>query len=567
MATKITRDIIESYLNCKYKGHLKLTGDSGTISDYEAMTTAARASSRGQALARLVARLGEGDACRGTAVTAAVLKQGTPILLDAGLEDEGLSLRLDALKRADGASKVGDHHYIPILHSHGDKVGRREKLLLAVLGLALARVQGLRPASGLVARGPEARLGKVRLDPKLYRQAAQVLDEVKRLQAGGEPPRLTLNGHCQVCEFRQRCRKQAEQADDISLLAGVGEKELRRYNRKGIFTLTQLSCTFRPRRRGKRVKRTTYNHYTALQALAIRERKVHVYGTPDLPRKPVQVFFDAEGSEDGNFVYLLGVLVAEGDAQQMHSFWADSPAEEVQAFDAFLDLLTGHEDFALFHYGSYERKLLKRMRKVVNRKRLVDRALQKAVNVLSAIHTGVYFPTFSNGLKDVGRYLGCTWTGLDASGFQSLVWRARWEQARDQCWKEKLLIYNAEDCAALKKVAEFVQVVGETARCRGQGSEAAPDGPAVAWADEVVIPSSHREWCRVKFAVQDFDHVNRCAYFDYQRERVYLRTSKAVRRACLTHRKRRKATKVPVNREVEIKSHVCPSCKGKRIIR
>ena len=41
MATKITRDIIESYLNCKYKGHLKLAGESGTQSDYEAMTTAA----------------------------------------------------------------------------------------------------------------------------------------------------------------------------------------------------------------------------------------------------------------------------------------------------------------------------------------------------------------------------------------------------------------------------------------------------------------------------------------------------------------------------------------------
>jgi hypothetical protein len=40
MATKITRDIIESYLNCKYKGHLKLGGESGTRSDYEAMSAA-----------------------------------------------------------------------------------------------------------------------------------------------------------------------------------------------------------------------------------------------------------------------------------------------------------------------------------------------------------------------------------------------------------------------------------------------------------------------------------------------------------------------------------------------
>ena len=380
-----------------------------------------------------------------------------------------MSIRFDALKRADGASKLGDHHYLPVLHNHGDKVGRPQKLLLAVLGLVLARVQGLRPAIGLVARGPEGRLGKVRLDAKLYRQAEQVLDEVKRLQAGGEPPRLTLNKHCQVCEFRQRCRKQAEKADDISLLGGVGEKELKRYNRKGIFTLTQLSCTFRPRKRGKRVKRTSYNHYAALQALAIREKKVHVYGTPDLPRKPVQVFLDAEGIEDGGFVYLLGVLVVEGDSQKMHSFWADGPDQEVQAFDAFLDLLEGHEDFALFHYGSYERKLLKRMRKVVKRKRLVDRILAKAVNVLSAIHASVYFPTFSNGLKEVGRHLGCTWTDENASGLQSLVWRARWEQAREPVWKEKLLTYNAEDCAALKKVTEFVQAVGEAARSRGDG--------------------------------------------------------------------------------------------------
>jgi hypothetical protein len=46
MATKITRDIVESYLNCKYKGHLKLAGDSGTRSDYEAMTAAAKQASR-----------------------------------------------------------------------------------------------------------------------------------------------------------------------------------------------------------------------------------------------------------------------------------------------------------------------------------------------------------------------------------------------------------------------------------------------------------------------------------------------------------------------------------------
>ena len=35
---KITNEILEGYLNCKTKGHLKLVGETGTKSDYEAMT-------------------------------------------------------------------------------------------------------------------------------------------------------------------------------------------------------------------------------------------------------------------------------------------------------------------------------------------------------------------------------------------------------------------------------------------------------------------------------------------------------------------------------------------------
>jgi predicted RecB family nuclease len=563
---KITNEVLEGYLNCKTKGHLKLVGETGDKSDYEAMTEANSRASREMSLASLLAHSGEGNAYRGTAITAETLKQGAPLLVNATIDDDAISIRFDGLKRSDGPSKLGGHHYIPVLHNHDDKVGRQRKLLLAVLGLVLDGVQGLRPATGLVARGAEGRLSKVRLDAKLYREAEQVLDKVRRLQAGGEPPKLTLNRHCQVCEFRQSCRKQAEQADDISLLGSVGEKELKRYNSKGIFTLTQLSCTFRPRKRAKRVKRSGYNRYPALQALAIREKKVHVYGTPEIPRKPMQIFLDAEGREDGGFAYLLGVLVVEGESQLMHSFWADSPDQEVQAFDGLLDLLDGRKDFVLFHYGSYDRRLVQRMRKVVERTKLVDHLLANAVNVLAAIHSSVYFPTFSNGLKDVAGYLGCTWTEENASGLQSLVWRARWEEGRDPPWKDKLLTYNAEDCAALKKVVEFVQAIGVAARSRGDATEESLADPAVAWADKVA-PSSDKQWCRPKFALQDFDHVNRCSYFDYQRDKIFVRTSKAVRRACSSQRKRKKQAtrKGRVNREVVITSASCPFCKSNRI--
>jgi len=62
-------------LNCKTKGHLKLAGEGGIQSDYDAMTTAAARASREAAIAKLVYRFGDGDACQGVAVTAATLKQ------------------------------------------------------------------------------------------------------------------------------------------------------------------------------------------------------------------------------------------------------------------------------------------------------------------------------------------------------------------------------------------------------------------------------------------------------------------------------------------------------------
>jgi hypothetical protein len=42
MAPKITREILEAYLHCKTKAHLKLAGQQGSVSEYEALLTSVR---------------------------------------------------------------------------------------------------------------------------------------------------------------------------------------------------------------------------------------------------------------------------------------------------------------------------------------------------------------------------------------------------------------------------------------------------------------------------------------------------------------------------------------------
>jgi predicted RecB family nuclease len=63
---------------------------------------------------------------------------------------------------------------------------------------------------------------RVRLTP-YSRKAQRLLDDIRRMQETEARPRLVLNDHCEVCEFRQQCHAQAMQEDNISLLRGMGD--------------------------------------------------------------------------------------------------------------------------------------------------------------------------------------------------------------------------------------------------------------------------------------------------------------------------------------------------------
>jgi predicted RecB family nuclease len=97
------------------------------------------------------------------------------------------------------------------------------------------------------------------------------------------------------------------------------------------------------------------------------------------------------------------------------------------------------------------------MRRQAERKRPVDKLLAALVNTLSIVYSHFYFPTYSNGLKDVAACLEYKWSDPEASGLQSIAWRIRWERTHEDQWKTKLIEYNLEGCAALRAVTEFVR--------------------------------------------------------------------------------------------------------------
>src|SRR5205823_2562486 len=72
------------------------------------------------------------------------------------------------------------------------------------------------------------------------------------------------------------------------------------------------------------------------------------------------------------------------------------------------------------------------------------------------VSSHIYFPTTSNGLKEIGNFLGVHWTNRGASGLDSVVWREEWEDGGEEVLKAKLLEYNRDDCLALRAVTKFI---------------------------------------------------------------------------------------------------------------
>ena len=250
--------------------------------------------------------------------------------------------------------------FVPIRFVFRNKLTKDDRLLLAFDALVLSQVLGREVSLGKIIHGDDHATLKVKTSA-LAGEVRKRLEKIAALLSNPAPPDLVLNRHCAECEFQARCRKIAVEKDDLSLLAGMSAKERKKLRSKGIFTVTQLSYTFRPRRRPKRLrdKREKYHH--SLKALAIREKKIHIVGSPELKIEGTPVYLDVEGLPDRDFYYLIGVRIGNGESAVQHSLWADTVEDEGKIWREFLAILETVEKPVLIHYGSYETTFLKQM--------------------------------------------------------------------------------------------------------------------------------------------------------------------------------------------------------------
>ena len=243
--------------------------------------------------------------------------------------------------------------------------------------------------------------------------------------APAEAPPLNLGKHCLTCEFRDHCVAEAERTDSLFLLDKMTPKLAAKYQKKGIFTLTQLSYVYRPRRRRKKAGKVPY-------AVQCRTSSPGHPREEDLPpRTPVPA-----PASRGTFPRHRrhprpGLqLPCWGDGQAGRQdedalVLGGRSRRRTTHLRAGLALAAKYPDAPIYHYGAYERRAFERA--AAQHGLDCDGILGRLVNVNGIVYGKVYFPTRSNRLKDLGAAVGASWPTPDPSGIQSVAWRYRWE--------------------------------------------------------------------------------------------------------------------------------------------
>jgi len=214
---KITDEIFESYVNCKYKAYLKFSGKGGNKSDYERLENELQGNFESVATGLLLAPYADDDVFQADLIMLSDLRKGKEVILSANLEYSDLSASFHALVKVSGKSMLGSFHYLPILFSASDEITKVQKLLLAFQAYVIGSVQNQIPLYAQVIYGSAQKRSRVRVEPLLH-HVQRIIQEIRKQQSGEAVAKILLNHHCQICEFQDSCRAKAREEDNLSLL-------------------------------------------------------------------------------------------------------------------------------------------------------------------------------------------------------------------------------------------------------------------------------------------------------------------------------------------------------------
>ena len=98
-------------------------------------------------------------------------------------------------------------------------------------------------------------------------------------------------------------------------------------------------------------------------------------------------------------------------------------------FIQFAEAISELHDYRVFHFGNYDVAVLRRIaaRLPKELQEQFETIIRNCFNVLSLVHSYIYFPTYANSLKKIISCLRGDFYYEGPAGLDSVVWRTQWE--------------------------------------------------------------------------------------------------------------------------------------------
>lgn len=370
----------------------------------------------------------------------------------------------DFLRRVEIPSSVAAWSYEPIDTKLARTADPKHVLQLGLYSDLISEMQGAAPHSMhlVLGDGREEAFRRVEFQYTLSNAKARYLEFIDSgaKDTAGEPCSA-----CGYCGWRDHCESIWEEADHLSLVAGISRGQIDKLRAAGIGSVEALASTPDGARIPK-MSRETFARLRAQAALQVEartgERRVEVLpvqpdrGFARLPAPhPADLFFDLEGDPlfPGGLEYLWGIHYREDGHARFIAEWAHDRDAERRVFERIVDLLTAHvsahPQAHIYHYAAYEVTALRRLSTAyASREDAVDALLraEKFVDLYSVARHAIRTSQPSMSLKALEAFFAATRDEAVTKADQSIVFYHRWRETRDEKLLQDILDYNRVDC-------------------------------------------------------------------------------------------------------------------------
>ena len=387
--------------------------------------------------------------------TLEAMKRGESTIYQAVLIHNHWVARPDILERIEGKSVFGDWYYVACDIKRSSRIKDEYKFQGCFYAELLEKLQKTHPVMGYIIF-PDARAeGYLLADT--YAEYRLTLDAIEKILEGRQEPHFLTSG-CKQSPYFSECVNDTKSCDDLSLLNRVWRTETAALAEHGLGTVSALAAA--GVKDLARVKNLPKDRVTLLhtQAVAMTEERIIKLGAIDLPSADHVLVLDVESDPLRDADYLFGVLDVTEKKQTYHSFLAKLPEAEKKAWESFVAFAQKHPDLPIYHYGAYERDVLRRCAAMHGTDPAVLASLEaRLIDILARMREKVIFPIPFYSLKDIAKHLGFRWRSADASGADSVLWYEEWLETGNETLLQDIVDYNEDDVRATWHVIHWVQ--------------------------------------------------------------------------------------------------------------